>query len=176
MGNGIAHVFAQQGYKVCLIDISEDLLKKGLATIDKNMSRQVEKGSMTEEKKKAALASISTTTFLKEGVKEADLVIEAATENIDLKLKIFREMDECTKPGTILASNTSLLSVTEIASVTYRPKKILGVRFVHPVHEMKRLELVRALETDDETVAACKEVVRRMGKEVVIAKDYLDRH
>lgn len=129
MGNGIAHVFAQYGFSVTLIDISEEALKKATTTIDKNMGRQVEKGLLTEEAKKKALANLTTTTFLKEGVCEADLVVEAATENLDLKLKIFKEVDESTKPGTILASNTSSISITKIASVTKSPDLVIGMHF-----------------------------------------------
>ena len=137
MGNGIAHVFAQAGYKVTIIDISEDALKKAMATIEKNLNRQVEKGSITEAIKRLALANLSTTTFMTEGVKEAELVIEAATENIDLKLKIFKDLDENTKPGTILATNTSSISITKIASLTKSPDKVIGMHFMNPVPVMK---------------------------------------
>lgn len=172
MGNGIAHVFAQQGYKVSLIDISEEMLKKGLATIEKNMSRQVEKGAMTTDKKKAALANISSTTFLKEGVKEADLVIEAATENIDLKLKIFREMDENTRPGTILASNTSSISITKIASVTKSPDKVIGMHFMNPVPMMKLVEVIRGYSTSDQVTQSIMDLSVELGKTPVEVNDY----
>ncbi|MCU0369077.1 MAG: 3-hydroxyacyl-CoA dehydrogenase NAD-binding domain-containing protein, partial [Cyclobacteriaceae bacterium] len=121
MGNGIAHVFAQKGFAVTIVDISEEALSKALSTIEKNLNRQVEKGLISDETKALAMKNISTTTFMKEGVRDADLVIEAATENIDLKLKIFRELDENTKPTTILATNTSSISITRIASVTKNP-------------------------------------------------------
>ena len=137
MGNGIAHVFAQYGYSVSLIDISDEALKKSLATIEKNLGRQVEKGVITDDTKKKALANLTTTTFMKEGVHEAELVIEAATENLDLKLKIFRELDECTKPNTILATNTSSISITKIASVTKSPDQVIGMHFMNPVPVMK---------------------------------------
>ncbi|MFN5169415.1 MAG: 3-hydroxyacyl-CoA dehydrogenase family protein, partial [Cyclobacteriaceae bacterium] len=140
MGNGIAHVFAQHGFAVSLIDISEESLKKAVATIEKNLDRQVEKGTISADTKKNAIANISTTTFMKEGVKNAELVVEAATENLDLKLKIFRELDECTAPGTILASNTSSISITRIASVTKSPDLVIGMHFMNPVPVMKLVE------------------------------------
>lgn len=132
MGNGIAHVFAQHGFSVSLIDINEDALKKATATIDKNLSRQIEKGTITAEQKSQTLGNLTTTTFLKEGINESDLVVEAATENVDLKLKIFKDIDENTKPGAILASNTSSISITKIASVTKSPGNVIGMHFMNP--------------------------------------------
>lgn len=172
MGNGIAHVFAQHGYQVSLIDISEDALKKALATIDKNLGRQVEKGTITEEVRKQAMANITTTSFLKEGVKDAELVVEAATENVDLKLKIFKEMDENTKPGTILASNTSSISITKIASVTKSPDKVIGMHFMNPVPLMKLVEVIRGYSTSDAVTATIMELSRALGKVPVEVNDY----
>jgi 3-hydroxybutyryl-CoA dehydrogenase len=172
MGNGIAHVFAQYGYSVCLIDISEEALKKAVATIEKNLNRQVEKGLLTEEIKKQALANLSTTTFLKEGVKDADLVVEAATENLDLKLKIFKEVDESTKPGTILASNTSSISITKIASVTKSPDQVIGMHFMNPVPVMKLVEVIRGYRTSNAVTNQIMELSRKLEKVPVEVNDY----
>jgi len=172
MGNGIAHVFAQHGYTVSLIDISEEALKKAVATIDKNMSRQVEKGILTEAAKKLALSNLTTTTFLKEGVHDAELVVEAATENLDLKLKIFKEIDESTKPSTILASNTSSISITKIASVTKSPDLVIGMHFMNPVPVMKLVEVIRGYRTTDAVTVQIMELSRKLGKEPVEVNDY----
>jgi 3-hydroxybutyryl-CoA dehydrogenase len=172
MGNGIAHVFAQYGYSVCLIDISEDALKKATATIEKNLNRQVEKGLLTEEIKKQALANLSTTTFLKEGVKDADLVVEAATENLELKLKIFKEVDESTKPGTVLASNTSSISITKIASVTKSPDQVIGMHFMNPVPVMKLVEVIRGYRTSNAVTNQIMELSRKLEKVPVEVNDY----
>ncbi len=172
MGNGIAHLFAQNGFKVALIDISEDSLKKGVATIEKNLSRQVEKGTLTKDGKDQAIANITTTTFLKEGVKEAQLVIEAATENVDLKLKIFREIDENTRPETILASNTSSISITKIASVTKSPDKVIGMHFMNPVPIMKLVEVIRGYSTTDDVTKTVMDLSVQLGKVPVEVNDY----
>lgn len=172
MGNGIAHVFAQHGYQVSLIDISEDALKKGIATIEKNLSRQVEKGTITEDIRKQALSNLSSTTFLKEGVAKAELVVEAATENIDLKLKIFKEMDESTEPGVILASNTSSISITRIASVTKSPDKVIGMHFMNPVPMMKLVEVIRGYSTSDEVTKTIMDLSKALGKIPVEVNDY----
>ena len=172
MGNGIAHAFAQTGFFVSLIDISEEALNKALATIEKNMSRQVEKGLLTDEAKKKALANINTTTFLKEGIRDSDLVIEAATENVDLKLKIFREMDENTKPGTILASNTSSISITKIAAATKSPENVIGMHFMNPVPIMKLVEVIRGYSTSDAVTKTIMELSRSLGKVPVEVNDY----
>ena len=172
MGNGIAHVFALSGYKVAIIDISEDALKKGIATIEKNLSRQVEKGSITEEVKKQSLANVSSTTFMKEGVSNADLVIEAATENPELKLKIFKELDESTKPETILATNTSSISITKIASVTKSPDKVIGMHFMNPVPVMKLVEVIRGYSTSNEVTQTIMELSKKLGKIPVEVNDY----
>jgi 3-hydroxybutyryl-CoA dehydrogenase len=172
MGNGIAHVFAQHGYAVSLIDISEEALKKAVSTIDKNLSRQVEKGSITEEIRKQALAHISTTTFLKEGVQKAELVVEAATENIDLKLNIFRELDESTRPNTILATNTSSISITRIASVTKSPDFVIGMHFMNPVPVMKLVEVIRGYRTSQSVTDQIMELSKKIGKVPVEVNDY----
>lgn len=172
MGNGIAHVFAQQGFSVALIDVSEESLKKGVATIEKNLGRQVEKGILTETQKKETLARIMPTTLLNEGVREADVVVEAATENVDLKLKIFKDVDALTKPGTILASNTSSISITRIASVTKSPDKVIGMHFMNPVPVMKLVEVIRGYSTSDEVTATVMELSRTLGKVPVEVNDY----
>jgi 3-hydroxybutyryl-CoA dehydrogenase len=172
MGNGIAHVFAQQGYTVSLIDISEEALKKAVATIDKNLGRQVEKGSITAAEHKNALANITTTTFMKEGVRSADLVVEAATENVDMKLKIFRELDECTRPNTLLATNTSSISITRIAAVTKSPELVIGMHFMNPVPIMKLVEVIRGYRTSDRVTAQIMELARQIGKVPVEVNDY----
>jgi 3-hydroxybutyryl-CoA dehydrogenase len=172
MGNGIAHVFAQYGYTVALIDISEDALKRALATIEKNMDRQVSKQAISEETKKAALASIKTFTAIADGVKHADLVVEAATENVDLKLKIFKELDAFAKPEAILASNTSSISITRIASVTSRPDKVIGMHFMNPVPVMKLVEVIRGYNTSDAVTALIMELSRKLEKVPVEVNDY----
>ena len=172
MGNGIAHAFAQNGYMVSLVDISEEYLNKAIATSEKNLGRQVEKGTLTEEARKLALTNITTTTFLREGVKDAELVVEAATENTDLKLKIFREIDENTKPGTILASNTSSISITKIASVTKSPDKVIGMHFMNPVPIMKLVEVIRGYSTSDAVTHTIMELSVSLGKIPVEVNDY----
>ena len=172
MGNGIAHIFAQHGFLVTLIDISEEALTKAEATITKNLSRQVEKGVITEEVKKKALSNLSTTTFMKEGVRNAELVVEAATENIDLKLKIFKEVDEATKPNTILASNTSSISITRIASVTKSPDLVIGMHFMNPVPVMKLVEVIRGYRTSDAVTEQVMDLSRKLDKIPVEVNDY----
>ncbi|MBK5279140.1 MAG: 3-hydroxybutyryl-CoA dehydrogenase [Bacteroidia bacterium] len=172
MGNGIAHVFAQAGYKVSIIDISEDALNKAMATIEKNLNRQVEKGTISVEVKRQALANLSTTTFMKEGVNNADLVIEAATENLDLKLKIFRELDSSTQSETILASNTSSISITKIASITKRPDKVIGMHFMNPVPIMKLVEVIRGYSTSNAVTDTIMELSKKLGKNPVEVNDY----
>src|SRR6218665_1874384 len=142
MGNGIAHTFAQFGYKVSLIDISQASLDKGLATIGKNLDRQVSKEAITEADKNATLANITTFTSMEEGVKGVELVVEAATENVDLKLNIFKQLDALTAENVILASNTSSISITKIASVTNRADKVIGMHFMNPVPVMKLVEII----------------------------------
>jgi 3-hydroxybutyryl-CoA dehydrogenase len=172
MGNGIAHVFAQKGFAVTIVDISEEALSKALATIEKNLNRQVEKGLISDETKALAMKNISTTTFMKEGVRDADLVIEAATENIDLKLKIFRELDENTKPTTILATNTSSISITRIASVTKNPELVIGMHFMNPVPVMKLVEVIRGYRTNDTVTKQIMDLSRQLDKVPVEVNDY----
>ncbi len=172
MGNGIAHLFAQFGYHVSLIDISEEALKKALATIDKNLARQVEKGAITAETKQKALANISTTSSVKDGIANADLIVEAATENIELKLKIFMDMDEGAKSMAILATNTSSISITKIASVTKRPEKVIGMHFMNPVPVMKLVEVIRGYSTSNETTEAVMALSKKLEKIPVEVNDY----
>jgi 3-hydroxybutyryl-CoA dehydrogenase len=172
MGNGIAHVFAQYGYQVSLIDISEDALKKAIATIEKNLNRQVEKGAITADAKQKALSNITTFTSVKDGVSQADLVVEAATENVDLKLKIFKDMDEAAKAEAILATNTSSISITKIASVTKRPEKVIGMHFMNPVPVMKLVEVIRGYATSDETTKVVMELSKKLEKVPVEVNDY----
>lgn len=172
MGNGIAHVFAQFGYKVSLIDISQASLDKGMATISKNLDRQVAKEAITEADKAATLANLTTFTSMEEGVKNVDLVVEAATENVDLKLKIFADLDKFTSPNVILASNTSSISITKIASVTTRPDKVIGMHFMNPVPVMKLVEIIRGYSTSDEVTQLIMETSRNLKKVPVEVNDY----
>lgn len=172
MGNGIAHVFAQYDYKVSLIDISAEALKKALATIEKNLDRQLKKEQISEETKQKALSNISTYTGLSEGLKNADLIIEAATENLNIKLDIFKKADELAPEKAILASNTSSISITKIASETRRPDKVIGMHFMNPVPVMKLIEVIRGYATSDETTAAIMEISKRLGKVPVEVNDY----
>ncbi|MDP5075961.1 MAG: 3-hydroxyacyl-CoA dehydrogenase NAD-binding domain-containing protein, partial [Flavobacteriales bacterium] len=150
MGNGIAHVFAQNGFNVQLIDLNEAQLQKALATIAKNLDRQVAKGSLTEEQKAQTLANLSTSNSIETGVANAELVVEAATENVDLKLKIFQTLDANAPANCILASNTSSISITKIASVTNRPAQVIGMHFMNPVPVMKLVEVIRGYSTSNE--------------------------
>jgi 3-hydroxybutyryl-CoA dehydrogenase len=172
MGNGIAHTFAQHGYTVTLIDIAGEALKKAINTIDKNLTRQVEKGTVTEVIKKQTLENIATSTDLKSGVSNVDLVVEAATENIDLKLKIFQDLDAATLPETILATNTSSISITKIASVTKRADKVIGMHFMNPVPVMKLVEVIRGYNTSDEVTSTIMELSRSLEKIPVEVNDY----
>lgn len=172
MGNGIAHVFAQYGYQVALIDISQAALDKGLQTIASNLDRQIKKGTLTESQKTETLARLSPFTSLAEGVKEADLVVEAATENVELKLKIFADMDTHTRPDTILATNTSSISITKIASATKRPEKVIGMHFMNPVPVMKLVEIIRGYLTSDETTQIITGLSRKIDKIPVEVNDY----
>lgn len=172
MGNGIAHVFAQNGHKVALVDISQDALNKALATIEKNLDRQIKKELISEDDKKSTLSNISTFTDIPSGVKAADLVVEAATENIDLKLSIFREIDENSGDNTILATNTSSISITKIAAVTKRPDLVIGMHFMNPVPVMKLVEVIRGYATSDETTKTVMEMSKNLGKVPVEVNDY----
>jgi len=172
MGNGIAHTFAQFGYKVSLIDLSQTSLDKGIATISKNLDRQVAKEAISEQDKINTLANITAFTSIEEGVKNVDLVVEAATENIDLKLKIFAELDKFTNPEVILASNTSSISITKIASVTSRPEKVIGMHFMNPVPVMKLVEIIRGYSTTDEVTNTIMDLSRKLNKVPVEVNDY----
>ena len=172
MGNGIAHVFAQNGYTVTLIDIVQSQLDKALQTISKNFDRQIAKGTATEQQKAAALKNIITCTDIPKGVKEAELVVEAATENVDLKLKIFKQLDESTPPGIILATNTSSISITKIAAVTKRPEQVIGMHFMNPVTMMKLVEIINGYATKKEVTDTIVDLVKKIGKVPCVAKDY----
>lgn len=172
MGNGIAHVFAQFGYNVSLIDISQTSLDKAIATITKNLDRQVAKEVITEADKANTLNNLTTFTSMEEGVKGVDLVVEAATENVDLKLKIFADLDQFTAPNVILATNTSSISITKIASVTSRPDKVIGMHFMNPVPVMKLVEIIRGYSTSDEVTASIMETSRNLKKVPVEVNDY----
>jgi len=171
MGRGIAHVAALGGYRTILEDILPASLRKAESEIRANLEKGVALGKLDKSAADAALSRIQFAGSVEEAAREADLVIEAVPEEMDSKIEIFTLLDKICRPGVILASNPSSLSITEIASVTYRPKKCLGMHFFNPVHKMRLLEVVRALESDDETIAAAAEVGRRMGKEVVVIKE-----
>ncbi len=172
MGNGIAHVFAQCGYNVNLIDVSPKALEKGLATITKNLDRQVAKEKISTAEKENALNNISTISNLKDGVSGVDLVIEAATENIDLKLKIFQELDTLTDDNVILATNTSSISITKIAAVTNRADKVIGMHFMNPVPVMKLVEIIRGYSTTDEVTESIMDLSTKLNKIPVEVNDY----
>jgi 3-hydroxybutyryl-CoA dehydrogenase len=172
MGNGIAHVFAMNGFEVNLLDVSAAQLEKAMANISKNLDRQVAQNSITEEQKKSTIGNIKTFSSISEGIKETDLVIEAATENIDLKLKIFSQLDEASKPETILTSNTSSISITKIAAVTKRADKVIGMHFMNPVPVMKLVEVIRGYSTSDETTNEVMELSKQLGKVPVEVNDY----
>ncbi|GEP91932.1 3-hydroxybutyryl-CoA dehydrogenase [Chitinophaga terrae (ex Kim and Jung 2007)] len=172
MGNGIAHVFAQHGYAVNLIDISAAALEKALQTIGKNLDRQVSKGTITEAVKTDTLKNISTHTDLPSGVKTADLVVEAATENINLKLKIFQELDLHAPADAILATNTSSISITKIAAATKRPSKVIGMHFMNPVPVMKLVEIINGYATDKQVTATIADLSRKLEKVPCVVNDY----
>jgi 3-hydroxybutyryl-CoA dehydrogenase len=172
MGNGIAHVFAQNGYAVNLIDVSQQQLDKAVATISKNLDRQVTKQTLTEEKKAATLSNLTTATILSEGVKNVDLVVEAATENVDLKLKIFQQLDEAAPTTAILASNTSSISITKIAAVTKRPQMVIGMHFMNPVPVMRLVEIINGYATDKTVTNNIVELSKALGKVPCIVNDY----
>ena len=172
MGNGIAHVFAQHGFKVSLIDIRQDALDKAVSTIASNLDRMISKGAINEDVKQSTLSNLSTFTSLKDGVNQADLVVEAATENISIKLDLFRELDSYCLPHTVLASNTSSISITKIASVTKRGDKVIGMHFMNPVPVMKLVEVIRGYSTSDEVTAAIFDCSKNLGKIPVEVNDY----
>jgi 3-hydroxybutyryl-CoA dehydrogenase len=172
MGNGIAHTFAQSGFKVQLIDINEASLKKGINTITSNLDRMVAKEKITETEKETTLANISTFTNITEGVEYASLVVEAATENVDLKLKIFKQLDEACPEDTILATNTSSISITQIAGVTSRPDRVIGMHFMNPVPIMKLVEIIRGYNTSDDVTKLIMDLSTTLGKTPVEVNDY----
>ncbi|MEO4004775.1 MULTISPECIES: 3-hydroxybutyryl-CoA dehydrogenase [unclassified Flavobacterium] len=172
MGNGIAHTFAQSGFKVLLIDISEKSLEKGMATIVGNLDRMIAKGTITEADKKATIENIITYTDIADGVVNADLVVEAATENVTLKLNIFKQLSEVCNENTILASNTSSISITQIASVVKNPARVIGMHFMNPVPIMKLVEIIRGYNTTDEVTKTIMELSVKLGKTPVEVNDY----
>ena len=172
MGNGIAHVFAQNDYQVNLIDISNEALEKALSTISKNLDRQIKKELINEEKKQSTLGNITTHTAIKDGVKSADLVVEAATENEKIKYEIFREIDKESPKSAILASNTSSISITKIGAVTSRPDQVIGMHFMNPVPVMKLVEVIRGYATSDEVTTQVMELSRNLDKIPVEVNDY----
>ena len=171
MGNGIAHTFAQKGFNVNLVDISANALEKAISTIGKNLDRMVQKEKITEQEKIQTLSNISTFTDIQEGVKNAELVVEAATENVDLKLKIFGQLDTVCNKNTILASNTSSISITEIAVATNRAEKVIGMHFMNPVPIMKLVEVIRGKETSDEVTSTIMQMSKDLGKSPVEVND-----
>lgn len=172
MGSGIAHSFALAGFRVHLIDLSEERLTNALDKIAYNLDRQVTKGSISPAQKSTCLANIKGFTETTKGVKEADLVVEAATENLSVKLNIFQELDQTCKPGAILASNTSSISITKIAAATARPEKVIGMHFMNPVPLMKLVEVIRGFSTSDDTTKVIMDLVAKIGKVPVEANDY----
>ena len=172
MGNGIAHVFAQSGFNVSLADVNANQLEKAIQTITRNFDRQVGKGTVTEEQKQQALNDIRTFTDMAEAVKTADLVVEAATENTDLKLKIFKQLDEVAPRNTILATNTSSISITKIAAVTKRPELVIGMHFMNPVPVMKLVEIINGYSTKPEVSEKIIDLTKRLGKVPCVVNDY----
>jgi 3-hydroxybutyryl-CoA dehydrogenase len=172
MGNGIAHVFAQTGFDVTLVDVSEAQLQKAIQTINKNLDRQVAKGSLTEDQKAAALSNISTTSDLIQGVSEAELVVEAATENIKLKLEIFKNISQAAPANCILATNTSSISITQIAAVTNRAEQVIGMHFMNPVPVMKLVEIINGYATKKEVTDTIVDLSKQLGKIPCVVNDY----
>ncbi|MBL7700789.1 MAG: 3-hydroxybutyryl-CoA dehydrogenase [Ferruginibacter sp.] len=172
MGNGIAHVFAQAGFKVSLIDVNPTQLERAMATINKNLDRQITKGSITDDQKKSTLANIVTSSDIAVGVKDAQLVVEAATENVDLKLSIFELMDLHAPAGCILATNTSSISITKIAAVTKRPGLVIGMHFMNPVPVMKLVEIINGYATKKEVTETIIELSKQLGKIPCAVNDY----
>lgn len=172
MGNGIAHVFAKSGFQVHLIDVSQEALDKGLATIANNLDRMVAKEKITNEEKSNTLENITSFTYLKDGVKDVQLAIEAATENVTIKLNLFKELDAVCDSSTILASNTSSISITQIAAVTNRADKVIGMHFMNPVPIMKLVEIIRGYSTSNETTESIMELSEKLGKTPTEVNDY----
>ncbi|MDX5320442.1 MAG: 3-hydroxybutyryl-CoA dehydrogenase [Bacteroidota bacterium] len=172
MGNGIAHVFAQNGYAVSLVDINPTALEKAVATITKNMDRQIQKGILSEEQKAQALANLKTYTDMKEGAQNADLVVEAASENFDIKTKIFKQLDEIAPASCILATNTSSISITKLAAQTSRPDKVIGMHFMNPVPVMKLVEVIKGYHTSEEVNNSIMSLSKAIGKIATLVEDY----
>ena len=172
MGNGIAHIFAQHGFEVNLVDVSEDQLEKAINTIGKNLDRQIAKEIIRKEMKEKTLRNIITTTELKEGVKKSRLIVEAASENVELKLRIFKELDEAAPAGCILATNTSSISVTKIASATKRPDMVIGMHFMNPVPVMKLVEIINGYATKKEVTDSIVDLSKQLGKIPCVVNDY----
>jgi 3-hydroxybutyryl-CoA dehydrogenase len=172
MGNGIAHTFAQNGFKVSLVDINEEALKRAIQTIGNNLDRQVKKGTIDESARASTLANITAFTDIKTGAAGADLVVEAATENREIKLNLFRQLSNICKEGAILASNTSSISITQIAAVTKDPSRVIGMHFMNPVPVMKLVEVIRGYSTTDEVTNSIMELSRKLGKDPVEVNDY----
>ena len=172
MGNGIAHVFAQAGFAVNIIDVSPSQLQRAMDTITKNLDRQIAKGSLTEDQKKATLGNISLVKDLSEGIKNADLVVEAATENVNLKLEIFKQLDMAAPAGCILATNTSSISITKIAAITKRPGNVIGMHFMNPVPVMKLVEIINGYATKKEVTETIVELSKKLGKVPCAVNDY----
>lgn len=172
MGNGIAHIFAQSGFKVNLIDISQEQLDKAVSTISKNLDRQIAKGALTEDAKQSALHNLTTSTSIAKGVKDAELIVEAATENIDLKLKIFQQLDDFAPTTCILATNTSSISITKIAAATKRPGLVIGMHFMNPVPVMKLVEVINGYATKQEVTDKIVELSKTLGKVPCVVNDY----
>ncbi|MCQ0110820.1 3-hydroxybutyryl-CoA dehydrogenase [Zhouia amylolytica] len=172
MGNGIAHTFAQFGYKVNLVDLSKEVLEKGITTITKNLDRMVTKGSISEDDKNNTLNNITSLTDLKEGVSNSDLVVEAATENKELKLKIFKDLNNLCRPDTILATNTSSISITQIAAVVDTPENVIGMHFMNPVPIMKLVEVIKGYNTSDKVLNTVMEISKNLNKVPVEVNDY----
>ncbi len=172
MGNGIAHTFAQSGFKVALVDISQEAIDRGLGTISKNLDRMIAKERITDADKATTLGNITSFTDLKTGVAQADLVVEAATENLDLKLKIFGQMDEFAPANCILSTNTSSISITQIAAVTKRPEHVIGMHFMNPVPIMKLVEIIRGYSTSDDVTQTIMELSKQLGKTPTEVNDY----
>ncbi|MEP5934069.1 MAG: 3-hydroxyacyl-CoA dehydrogenase NAD-binding domain-containing protein, partial [Winogradskyella arenosi] len=172
MGNGIAHTFAQSGFKVQLIDLNDASLKRGMDTIARNLDRMVDKEKISAADKAETLGNITTFTDTQEGVKNVDLVVEAATENLDLKLKIFKQLDEVCEAHTILATNTSSISITQIAAATSRPEQVIGMHFMNPVPIMKLVEIIRGYNTSDAVTTSIMELSKTLGKVPTEVNDY----
>jgi 3-hydroxybutyryl-CoA dehydrogenase len=171
MGRGIAYCSALAGYRTVLEDVSDSMLEQGLEYIRRALDEGISRGKVSEEQKRKSLACVATSTSIQDACREADLIIEAVPEEMETKLEIFTVLDKFAKPGAVFASNTSSLSITEMAAITFRPRNCIGMHFFNPVQKMKLLEIVRGLETSEETLSACVEAGRRMGKEVVVVRE-----